>query len=110
MPLVAVQCTNCGGTLQVDDSNDAAICQYCGTPFIVEKAVQNYQIHNSYQIQNANIIMNDDKSFEKRLASAEEYLYYLRDYAAAYKIYDEIEDIAPGNFKVWYGKICSRTM
>ena len=110
MPLVAAQCTNCGGTLQVDNSQDAAICKFCSTPFIVEKAVQNYQIHNSYNIQNANIIMNDDKSFEKRLASAEEYLYYLKDYAAAYKVYDEIEDIAPGNFKVWYGKICSRTM
>ncbi len=110
MPLVAAQCTNCGGTLQVDDSKDAAICQYCGTPFIVEKAVQNYQIHNSYNIENANIIMNDDKSFDKRLASAEEYMYHLKDYAAAYKIFAEIESIAPGNHKVWYGKICSRTL
>ena len=110
MSLVVAQCTNCGGTLQVDDSHDAAICVFCSTPFIVEKAVHNYQINNSYNIQNANIIMNDDKSLEKRLASAEEYLYYLKDYAAAYRIYDEIEDIAPGNFKVWYGKICSRTM
>ena len=110
MPLVAAQCTNCGGTLQVDDSKEAAICKYCETPFIVEKAIHNYQIHNSYNIENANIIVNDDKSFEKRLASAEEYMYHLKDYAAAYKIFAEIESIAPGNFKVWYGKICSRTL
>lgn len=109
MPLVAAQCTNCGAALQVDDAKEAAVCQYCGTPFIVEKAIHNYQINNSYQIENANIIVNDDKSFAKRMASAEEYMYQLQEYESAYKIFAEIETIAPGNHKVWYGKICSRT-
>ena len=109
MPLVAAQCTNCGAALQVDNSKDAAVCQYCGSAFIVEKAIHNYEINNTYNIQNANIIVNDEKSFAKRMAAAEEYLYQLKEYNAAYEIYNEIESLAPTNYKVWYGKICSQT-
>lgn len=49
MPLVAAKCTQCGADLQVDNSQDAAVCQHCGTPFIVEKAINNY---NTYVTQN----------------------------------------------------------
>ena len=42
MPLVSAKCTNCGGILEVDKSNEAAVCKYCGTPFIIEKAINNY--------------------------------------------------------------------
>ncbi len=109
MPLVAAQCTNCGAALQVDNTKDAAVCQYCGSAFIVEKAIHNYEINNTYQIENANIIVNDEKSFAKRMEAAEEYLYKLQEYDAAYKIFSEIESLAPTNYKLWYGKICSQT-
>lgn len=56
--LVPAQCTNCGGELTVDPTQDAAVCKYCGTPFIVSKAVQNYNIqHNTYQTN----IVNDQR-------------------------------------------------
>lgn len=109
MPLVAAQCTNCGAALQVDNTKDAAVCQYCGSAFIVEKAIHNYEINNTYQIENANIIVNDEQSFAKRMEAAEEYLYKLQEYAAAHKIFCEIESLAPTNYKLWYGKICSQT-
>ena len=44
MPAV---CTQCGAQLEVDPSQEAAVCRYCGTPFIVEKAIQNYTIQNA---------------------------------------------------------------
>lgn len=109
MPLVAAQCTNCGAALQVDNTKDAAVCQYCGSAFIVEKAIHNYEINNTYQIENANIIVNDEQSFAKRMVAAEEYLYQLQEYDAAYKIFCEIESLAPTNYRLWYGKICSQT-
>lgn len=109
MPLVAAQCTNCGAALQVDDAKDAAVCQYCGSAFIVEKAIQNFEIHNSYQISNANIIINDEKSVENRLAAADKYLNQLNDYDNAYATYAEVEKYAPDNFRVWYGKLASAT-
>ena len=45
--LVPAVCTQCGGQLEVDPTQEAAVCKYCGTPFIVEKAIQNYSIQNA---------------------------------------------------------------
>lgn len=109
MPLVEAKCTNCGAALQVDDQKDAAVCQYCNSAFIVEKAIQNYEIHNSYKIENANIIIHDEKSVENRLAAADKYMNQLKEYDQAYGIYAEVEKYAPDNYRVWYGKIASGT-
>ena len=38
MPLVAAKCTQCGANIEVDETKEAGICQYCGTAFITEKA------------------------------------------------------------------------
>ena len=46
MPFVAAKCTQCGATIEVDDTKEAGICKYCGTAFITEKAINNY--NNSY--------------------------------------------------------------
>lgn len=46
MTLVNAKCTNCGANLKVDCSKDAAICEFCGSAFIVEKAVNNYNTIN----------------------------------------------------------------
>ncbi|MBR6705243.1 MAG: leucine-rich repeat domain-containing protein [Clostridia bacterium] len=43
MGLVVAVCPRCGATLKVDPTEDALICEYCGAPFIVEKAIQKYQ-------------------------------------------------------------------
>ena len=46
--LVAAKCTNCGGSLTVNPNLEAAICPFCNTPYIVEKAINNYRITNNY--------------------------------------------------------------
>ena len=46
--LVPAVCTQCGGQLEVDPTQEAAVCKYCGTPFIVDKAIQNYNIQNAH--------------------------------------------------------------
>lgn len=55
MPLVNASCPNCGAALPVDSTKDAAICSYCGTPFIVEKAINNYNITNNISAGVVNI-------------------------------------------------------
>lgn len=55
MPLVNAKCTNSGANLKVDSSKDAAICEFCGSAYIVEKAINNYNITNNHQI-NANVV------------------------------------------------------
>ena len=42
MKLVPAKCPLCGGTLQVDAEKEAAVCEFCKQPFIVEKAITNY--------------------------------------------------------------------
>ncbi|WP_294143683.1 leucine-rich repeat domain-containing protein [uncultured Clostridium sp.] len=50
MKLIPGICTKCGATLSVNKENDAMVCPYCNTPFIVEKAIQNF--NNTYNITN----------------------------------------------------------
>lgn len=55
MPLVPAKCTQCGSNVEVDDSKEAAICSHCGTPFIVEKAITNYNVNiGTVNVQGAN--------------------------------------------------------
>ena len=71
MKIVPAKCPNCGGTLNVDLEKDAAICQYCGSPFIVQKAVDNYNttinnqtINNSGTINVENVHIHNDDGVE----------------------------------------------
>ena len=45
--LLPAICTQCGAALEVDPTQEAAVCKYCGTPFIVEKAIQNYNVQHA---------------------------------------------------------------
>ena len=56
MPLVAAKCTECGANIEIDDTKEAGICKYCGTAFITEKAISNYNITNNISAQTVNII------------------------------------------------------
>lgn len=51
-------CTQCGATLSVDKGKDAMVCPYCNTPFIVEKAIQNFS--NVYNITAQNVYVQGD--------------------------------------------------
>ena len=50
MSLVNAKCPNCGQSLKVDSAKDAAICEFCGSAFIVEKAIQNFNINNTVNV------------------------------------------------------------
>lgn len=58
--IVPAICTQCGARIDVDPSRDAAICPHCETAFVVEKAVNNFnilgsQIVNVEHIETVNI-------------------------------------------------------
>ena len=69
MELVKAKCTSCGADLEVNPEAECLICRYCGTPFIVDKAIKNYNttINNivntnvdsdSVSINSQNVIVN----------------------------------------------------
>jgi DNA-directed RNA polymerase subunit RPC12/RpoP len=57
-------CTQCGATLSVDKEKDAMICPYCGTPFIVKKAIQKYSIVNNINAENVYVKGNLEKEYK----------------------------------------------
>lgn len=55
MALVPAKCTQCGGDIEVDNTKEAGICRYCGTAFITEKVITNYNITNNITASVVNI-------------------------------------------------------
>ena len=57
MGFVAAKCTQCGANIEVDDTKEAGICKFCGTAFVTEKAINNYNtyITNNNNFAGANI-------------------------------------------------------
>ena len=41
---VDAKCTNCGAKLEVDPNMKKAVCSYCGAEFIVDQAINNYNV------------------------------------------------------------------
>ena len=69
MPIIPLTCPNCGGNLKVESAKDAAICEYCGKPFIVKDAVFNTYVNNVTNITADNFIAENvniysEKDFE----------------------------------------------
>ena len=71
--MVQAKCTNCGANLQVDNSKDAAICPYCGSAYIVEKAINNYNVTNNIRANVVNVYGGNSADFVIRAGTLEEY-------------------------------------
>ncbi len=45
--IVPATCSQCGGTVEVDPNSTEARCPFCGTSFVVDKAINNYNISHA---------------------------------------------------------------
>ncbi|MDF2537327.1 MAG: Ribosomal protein [Herbinix sp.] len=102
MPIVQAKCTNCGGKLHVDSAKEAAICPYCGSAYIVEKAVQHFQVTNNNTFNGATIIQED--GFKKLIEAAEGYV-RLGDLKSAKSTYERISKEYPQKGEGWLGLV-----
>ena len=73
MPIIPAKCTNCGASLDVDNTKDAAICPHCGSAFIVEKAINNYNTTNHIPADTVNIYGGNGADFVIRAGTLEKY-------------------------------------
>lgn len=98
MAFVQAKCPNCGGFLAVDNANDAAICQFCGTPFIVENAVQNYNItvKGDINLDNATVKVEGAPNISSLLLRASSFIKE-KDYSMALEYYNKVLDLDPYN-------------
>jgi len=106
MPLVPAICTHCGAQLNVNSEKDAAICSYCGSAFIVEKAINNYNTTNNItnnirdsvvHIHNSNC--NEFENLKNRALTFEK---LGQDYNAA-GVWKALTNSYPNNFEAWLG-------
>lgn len=102
MSLVKAQCPNCNGFLEVDNSKDAAVCPFCNTPYIVEKAIQNItnNINNKYYINNATF---SNKETEESYLERGLTFINLNEMEKALEVFKDFSDKYPGNYKSWLG-------
>lgn len=67
--LVPARCTACGASVKVNPDMEIADCPYCGSSYIVEKAINTFNVENgNFNIENAtiNVIMSDDNIRAKK--------------------------------------------
>lgn len=98
MPLINAKCTNCGANLNVDSSKEAAVCEYCGSAFIVEKAINNYITNNSFAGATINI---SGVSIESKLTAIER-LMNNKLYDDGFRQLMQIKRDYPEDYRPWF--------
>lgn len=107
MPLVPAICTQCGARLEVDPNCEAAICKYCNTPFITEKAINNYNttyVTNIGHLHADVVHINDDSSRDSRVKSGETFLKF-NDYTSAEETFSKLTKECPYDYRGWWGLV-----
>ena len=100
MKFVPAKCTQCGAELKVDRSKEAAICEHCGTPFIVEKAISNYNTYisaNSISIEGQDTAANLAESAQKFIDS--------NDFDSAEDFVKRLEEKYISDYRTYYYRI-----
>ena len=107
MPLVPAICTQCGARLEVDPNCEAAICKYCNTPFITEKAINNYNttyVTNIGHLHADVVHINYDSSRDSRVKSGETFLKF-NDYTSAEEVFSKLTKECPYDYRGWWGLV-----
>lgn len=91
MAFVAAKCTQCGANIEVDDTKDAGICQHCGTAFVTEKVINNYNtyITNNNNFYGANVTVQNNEKIDGLLYLAKKAI-LSENYELAIDYLDEI--------------------
>lgn len=94
MALVNAKCTSCGSPLTVDNDRGVATCEFCGSSYVVENAILNY--NNTININNAtvNVIGSNIENLLARAKTFENN----GDISKAKEYYNRILDIDINNY------------
>ena len=107
MPLVKAICTNCSAPLEVDTANEIAICPYCSTPYIIEKAINQYVMN--YDTLKASVagMVNENKT-ENAFKNAETLL-MLGEFREAFKSFRELSHTHAYDPRAWSGLLSAKS-
>ena len=100
---VPATCTNCGASLEVDPEQETAKCSHCGSAFLIDQAIQNYNVTMSGNLTvNGATININGKNIDNLLKRAYDYGRE-GDFDQARKYFDEVLDSDIGNAKAKKG-------
>lgn len=85
MPYVKVNCTSCGGEIQLDSNKESGFCLHCGTRVIFQEAIQKVELINLPKIES--LLQLADIAYEDE------------NYHEAYEYYKKILEINPDNYR-----------
>lgn len=107
MPLVAAKCTSCGGDLLVDPGQEAAVCKFCGTAFITEKAINNYNTTNITNISklDAEVVNVMSSESQENLHKTGQTFVQMKSYAEAEETFAKMQKKYPYDPRGWYGTL-----
>ncbi len=106
MSIVAAKCTNCGANLEINQNLDAAVCPFCNTAFVVEKAINNYKV----SIQNSSVnIYTYDLSYDEKYENANSFLTIHKEYLRSAELFEELVKLDPNDYRGWWGVVRSVT-
>jgi len=98
MSIVAANCPNCGGELQLDDSLTSGYCMFCGTKIIIQEAIQLRKIKIEGRIS-----VNGLSTVENLIIRGKQNL-DIGNFLEAKKHYEKAIDIDAENHAAWWGK------
>ena len=97
MKLISLKCSNCGANLEAKEDNKKIKCQYCNATTIIDDEV----------IRIEHKIINDE--IDRKQRNAATFLYKLKKYDDAKKLYLELSKETPEDPTVYKGIILSET-
>ena len=109
MALVPAICTQCGAQIEVDNTHEAGICKFCGTPFITEKAINKYMtVHNVTQ-NITKIIYGNEKDEAEDFFNRGVTQLKIENWVEAYKAFNKACKTAPQVAKYWLYSAVAQT-
>jgi DNA-directed RNA polymerase subunit RPC12/RpoP len=96
MAMVALQCSNCRGSIQLDDTKEFGFCIYCGHRFLVQPEIQKVRMTGTVRVDHTETYYN----YMKIAADA----YAACNYAEAYSYYTRALEITANDHTAMYRK------
>ena len=105
MALKPAKCPSCGANLTIEEERKKAFCTYCGTPFAVEDAIQNFYIQNTVHVGRVETLnLNTDMTANARIEAGEAFL-KLEKFPNALEAFEEALKIRPQEPRGYWGKM-----
>lgn len=105
MPLLQCKCPNCGANIKIDENQKKGICEHCGTEYVTEDIINNYQTINHYNTtQNiTKKIYGSDRLEADELIHNGDVFISLNEFAKAEEAYNKAIRLNPADWRGWFG-------